>query len=96
MKQPREYLAATGDVASRVILPGELPFEFMLNALRLGEGFAPELFAARCGLPLLAAESGLRAAEVKGLIERSPQKIRPTAMGRRFLNDLVGLFRPQE
>jgi putative oxygen-independent coproporphyrinogen III oxidase len=96
MKQPREYLAATGDVPSRVIPPGELPLEFMLNALRLAEGFSPELFAARCGLPLLAAESGLRAAEAKGLIERGPQKIRPTAMGRRFLNDLVGLFLPQE
>jgi oxygen-independent coproporphyrinogen-3 oxidase len=96
VKQPREYLAATGDVPSRVIPPWELPFEFMLNAMRLAEGFSPELFAARCGLPLLVAEPGLRAAEAKGLIERSNQKIQPTAMGRRFLNDLVGLFLPQE
>ncbi|MEO8145398.1 MAG: radical SAM family heme chaperone HemW [Betaproteobacteria bacterium] len=96
MKQPREYLAATGDVPSRVIGPGELPLEFMLNALRLVEGFPAELFAARCGLPLIVAESGLKAAEEKGLIERSPKNIRPTIEGRHFLNDLVGLFLPEE
>ena len=96
MKQPREYLAATGDVPSRVIEPAELPLEFMLNALRLVEGFPAELFAARCGLSLLVVEAGLKAAEQKGLIERSAKDIRPTIKGRHFLNDLVGLFLPQE
>jgi oxygen-independent coproporphyrinogen-3 oxidase len=96
IKQPREYLAASGDAAERVIEAKELPFEFMLNALRLIDGFPVELFAARSGLPLFAAEPGLRAAEEKGLLERSPQAIRPTARGRRFLNDLLGLFLPAQ
>ena len=74
----------------------ELPFEFMLNALRLVEGFPAELFAARSGLPLSLVESGLRTAEEKGLIERNPRKIRPTDKGRHFLDDLVGLFLPSQ
>jgi oxygen-independent coproporphyrinogen-3 oxidase len=94
IKQPREYLAASGEVPQRVIDAGELPFEFMLNALRLINGFQSELFAARCGLPLSAIESGLKAAEEKGLIERDARMIRPTGQGRRFLNDLIGLFLP--
>ena len=64
-KQPREYLAGDAAVENRAIPPGELPFEFMLNALRLVEGFPAELFAARCGLPLSLIESGLRVAEEK-------------------------------
>ena len=94
VKQPREYLGATGDVEERLIEPKELPFEFMLNALRLVEGFPADLFTARCGLPLSLIESRLEAAEGKGLIERSVQRIRPTERGRDFLNDLVGLFLP--
>jgi oxygen-independent coproporphyrinogen-3 oxidase len=96
IKQPREYLAAQGEVPQRVIEARELPFEFMLNALRLIEGFPAELFAARCGLPLSAAEAGLRAAEERGLIERDPLRIRPSGKGRRFLNDLLELFLPAQ
>jgi oxygen-independent coproporphyrinogen-3 oxidase len=96
VKQPREYLAGAALVDNRRIPPGELPFEFMLNALRLVEGFPAELFAARCGLPLSRIESGLAAAAEKKLIERSAQRIRPTERGRRFLNDLVGLFLPAQ
>jgi putative oxygen-independent coproporphyrinogen III oxidase len=94
VKQPREYLAGDAAVENRPIPSGELPFEFMLNALRLVEGFPAELFAARCGLPLSLIESRLKAAEEKKLLERSAQRIRPTERGRRFLNDLVGLFLP--
>ena len=68
----------------------------MLNALRLIEGFPAELFAARCGLPLFAVEPGLKSALDKGMIERTPQAIRPTVRGRRFLNDLLGLFLPPQ
>jgi len=96
VKQPREYLQAALRGASateeRNISARELPFEFMLNAARLIEGFAPELFAARSGLPLAALEPGLRAAEQKGLLERSAVRIRPSERGRRFLNDLQQLF----
>jgi len=96
VKQPREYLASTGDAPQRVIEVKELPFEFMLNALRLIGGFPAELFAARCGLPLFVAEPGLKAAEAKGLIVRTPQSILPTEQGRRFLNDLLALFLPPQ
>jgi oxygen-independent coproporphyrinogen-3 oxidase len=95
-RQPREYLAAAGDVPERVIEAKELPFEFMLNALRLIDGFPSDLFAARCGLPLSLLESKLAAAEEKGLIVRNNRHIRPTDRGRRFLNDLVGLFLPSQ
>ena len=95
-RQPREYLAASGEVPERVIEPRELPFEFMLNALRLIDGFPSDLFAARCGLPLSLLESQLATAEEKGLIVRSNRHIRPTDRGRRFLNDLVELFLPPQ
>ncbi len=98
--QPREYLQAALRGASAVeehsVSARELPFEFMLNAARLIEGFAPELFAARSGLPLAALEPGLAAAEAKGLIERDPARIRPSERGRRFLNDLQQLFLPPQ
>ena len=95
-RQPREYMAASGDAQERVIEARELPFEFMLNALRLVEGFSVELFTARTGLSLALVQSGLTAAEEEGLIEKSPQKIQPTDKGRHFLNDLVGLFLPAQ
>jgi oxygen-independent coproporphyrinogen-3 oxidase len=95
-KPPRAYMLAAlrGDsaVEQRDVSARELPFEFMLNAARLVEGFAPELFAARTGLPAAALEPGLRAAEHKGLIERSATRIRPSERGRRFLNDLQQMF----
>src|SRR5262249_55170319 len=49
-RQPRHYLEGAQSIESKTIDPRELPFEFMLNALRLVEGFAPALFAARTGL----------------------------------------------
>jgi oxygen-independent coproporphyrinogen-3 oxidase len=94
MKQPREYLAATEMPSGRVIEAKELPFEFMLNALRLIEGFPVELFAARAGLPWSLVEARIRTAEEKKLIERNARHILATERGRRFLNDLVELFLP--
>jgi putative oxygen-independent coproporphyrinogen III oxidase len=94
VKQPREYLAGDPAVENRVVPPGELPFEFMLNALRLVEGFPAGLFADRCGLPASLLEARLETAAEKGLLQRSAGRIRPTTRGRRFLNDLVELFLP--
>ena len=96
VKQPREYLAATRDIQPRVVSAKELPFEFMLNALRLVEGFSGELLSRRTGLPQILFESGLREAEQRGFVTRELQTIRPTEQGRRFLNDLVGLFLPAQ
>jgi oxygen-independent coproporphyrinogen-3 oxidase len=73
----------------------ELPFEFMLNALRLAEGFEVGTFADRTGLPIAAAEKALARAEAKGLIVRDHLRIRPTDLGRRFLSDLLQLFLPE-
>ncbi len=97
VKQPRDYLARLavgGDVPQRAIAARELPFEFMLNALRLVEGFSPGLYSERTGLPAMTMESGLRAAEAKGLIERNEKRIKPTERGRHFLDDLQQLFLP--
>jgi len=93
-KSPREHMSAGGAVAQRTIEPRELPFEFMLNAARLVEGFAAELFPARTGLALSALEPGLRAAEGRGLVERDLRRVRPTTRGQRFLNELQQLFVP--
>ena len=70
----------------------DLPFEFMLNALRLREGFALQDFLARTGLPLTTIEPGLQEAERKGLIERDLGRVRPTERGFDFLSDLQELF----
>jgi putative oxygen-independent coproporphyrinogen III oxidase len=70
----------------------DLPFEFMLNALRLKDGFTPSQFCERTGLAMSAIEQSLQEAERKGLIERDLGRIRPTQRGFDFLNDLQGLF----
>jgi oxygen-independent coproporphyrinogen-3 oxidase len=70
----------------------ELPFEFMLNALRLTQGVPASLFAERTGLPLSAVSRCLDQAETRGLLDSDPTRIRPTALGLRFLNDLQALF----
>nr|WP_198984413.1 radical SAM family heme chaperone HemW [Herbaspirillum sp. ASV7] len=69
-----------------------LGFEFMLNALRLTEGFPPNLFAERTGMGLNQIEKQLDLAEKKGMLYRDHALIRPTDLGRRFLNDLQEIF----
>ena len=91
VKQPTAYLKGLS-IENREIPAGELPFEFMLNALRLIEGFPIVLFAERTGLPITLLEPQLRAAEEQQLIERDWQRIRPSARGRLFLNELLELF----
>lgn len=93
---PKTYIerAAAGDAVAerREVTRKELPFEFMLNALRLHEGFAVQHFTDCTGLPLAVIERPLREAEARGLIERTHTHIRPSARGRRYLNDLLELF----
>ena len=95
-KHPAAYLAArqTGEFAQerRWIGAEELPFEFMMNALRLNQGFPRHLFTERTGLPFEAAEPGLLKARQQGLIETDGDTIRPTTRGRHFLNELLMLF----
>ncbi|HCE09376.1 MAG TPA: oxygen-independent coproporphyrinogen III oxidase-like protein, partial [Oxalobacteraceae bacterium] len=71
---------------------GEMGFEFMLNALRLCDGFQVNRFAERTGLPLSTIEHTLNAAEAKGLLYRDHKIIKPTEFGQRFLNDLQQMF----
>ncbi len=71
---------------------GELPFEFMMNVLRLIDGFDPALFEARTSLPLISIESELRQAIADGLLDRSPGRIAPSLRGQRFLNELLRRF----
>jgi putative oxygen-independent coproporphyrinogen III oxidase len=72
----------------------DLPFEFMLNALRLKDGFLIPQFSERTGLPMTAIQKGLDEAERKGLLTRDTARIRPTTKGFDFLNDLQALFLP--
>jgi len=90
-KPPDAYLK--GAAARETEVPaGELPFEFMLNALRLVDGVPAALFQERTGLPFSAISRSLEQAEEKGLLERDLKRIRPTAKGRHFLNDLLQEF----
>ncbi|HEY6513426.1 MAG TPA: radical SAM family heme chaperone HemW [Burkholderiaceae bacterium] len=73
-----------------------LAFEFMLNTLRLRDGFASNLFAERTGLPLSSVEPALQQAEQRGLIERGASQVRPSARGFDFLSDLQQLFLPAD
>jgi oxygen-independent coproporphyrinogen-3 oxidase len=95
-KQPRQYMeqAESGvpvQVEQRVGVD-DLPFEFMMNALRLIEGFPMALLTERTGLPWHALRRELQVAEAQGLIERDHQRLRPTLKGQRFLNDLLQIF----
>jgi putative oxygen-independent coproporphyrinogen III oxidase len=98
VREPRLYMerALAGDAtASAEEVPrSQLPFEFMLNALRLREGFALASYVERTGLPLSGIEPALVQAEHKGLIERVGGWVRPTERGFDFLSDLQSLFLP--
>ena len=95
-KQPQQYLemveAGTPVIEEHDVTRRDVGFEFMLNALRLNDGVPVALFHERAGFPLTSVESGLRHAEAKGLLTRDHQRIAPTELGRRFLNDLQQLF----
>ena len=95
-KHPNDYLIKAGTVEAiteqRQIASAELPFEFMMNALRLNEGFDVRLFQQRTGLPSSRAERALSAAKARELIVCDAQRIAPTLLGRRFLNELLQLF----
>jgi oxygen-independent coproporphyrinogen-3 oxidase len=99
-KQPREYMqqAAAGAPVqeAHALTRKDLGFEFMMNALRLADGFEVALFAERTGMPISAVEQALQEALERGLIARDHMRIAPTTRGRRFLNDLLQLFLPDE
>ena len=95
-REPRLYMdkALEGNAVTQdtEVSRAELPFEFMLNALRLKEGFKLQDFVEKTGLPFTAVAQGLDEAERKGLIERDFVRVKPTERGFDFLNDLQSLF----
>jgi putative oxygen-independent coproporphyrinogen III oxidase len=95
-KQPREYqeqIRRAGAIGeSSFILPKDLPFEFMLNALRLNEGFTLRDYRRQTGLEMDSVEVKIAQAERRGLLTGRTGGWRPTELGRRFLNDLQASF----
>ncbi len=85
-------LAGTPIAQDEEVARAQLPFEYMLNALRLREGFALAEFSERTGLPVSAIDGRLAEAERRGLVTRTLQHVQPTPRGYDFLNDLLGLF----
>jgi len=99
VKNPRDYLAAVPAAAyvggETTLTPADAGFEFMMNALRLNDGFEMRLFAERTGLPLSVVEAPLALAQRKGWIEVTSTHIRATEQGRRYLNDVLEAFLPE-
>jgi oxygen-independent coproporphyrinogen-3 oxidase len=99
LRSPRAYLqsAATpqrigGD---ETVAAEQLPFEFMLNALRLNEGIALDEFALRTGLASRTVAATLAEGRALGWLVDDPARLQASALGRRFLNDLIALFLPE-
>ena len=97
-RHPRAYMEA-GNGPARIggdstIAATELPFEYMLNALRLIDGVPMADFASRTGLPLERIAATLADARRRGWLTDEPQRLRTTALGQRFLNDVIASFLP--
>ncbi len=96
LRSPRAYLESGGRAGSRnEVQAGELPFEFMLNALRLSEGFTAADFERTTALSANLVRPTLTDLASRGLVEAGPGRFRPTALGFRFLNDLMAAFLPE-
>lgn len=94
-RQPKAYLQGAGGadiIRSQELTPADAVIEFMMNALRLTDGFELPLFTERTGLPQTVITTPLGRAEELGLIERSPLTVRPTTKGQQYLNELLQLF----
>ncbi|MGN2252917.1 radical SAM family heme chaperone HemW [Frateuria sp. GZRe12] len=95
-RHPRTYLGAAGGPAriggSGPVAPAELPFEYMLNALRLYQGVPREAFTQRTGLPADRIAPALAQAQARGWLQDTPGRLQPSLLGQRFLNDLIELF----
>jgi len=97
-KHPEHYLRTAGSADSLVqeltVASEELPFEFMMNALRLIDGFEPGLFTERTGLPWEQVSDIVEAASNEGLMLQGADSIQASETGLRFLNDLLTRFLP--
>jgi len=93
-RHPRDYLARVDQprIDSTAIAPAELPQEFLLNALRLNQGVPTRYFAERTGLAFATIDHRWQQLATKGLVEKSPDRLAATALGLRFLNDVLAAF----
>lgn len=93
---PKDYLnsAHCQSTGIRQLEAAELPFEFLMNVLRLRDGCAAELFSQRTGLPLQQLAKARQQAEQRGLLLQDPHRLVATAQGQLFLNDLLQYFLP--
>ncbi|WP_296272347.1 radical SAM family heme chaperone HemW [Pseudomonas sp. UBA6323] len=91
---PKDYLdrSKAFQAGERILEADELPFEFLMNVLRLTDGAPAELFSQRTGLPLQQLEQARREAERQGLLQADDTRLVATAKGQLFLNDLLQLF----
>lgn len=98
LKRPKDYLdnASTEKriAGQKILTRDDAAFEFMMNALRLNNGFETEVFQQHVGLPISIIENPLQQAEEKGWISWDLKRIKPTETGRQFLNNLLELFMP--
>ncbi|MET1080408.1 MAG: radical SAM family heme chaperone HemW [Pseudomonas sp.] len=93
---PKDYLDPEKHflAGERLLEPAELPFEFLMNVLRLSDGVAAELFVQRTGLALDDLSAARREAEARGLLCADPARLVATREGQLFLNDLLQHFLP--
>lgn len=93
---PKDYLdpGKRFRAGEKCLTEEELPFEFLMNVLRLTDGVPAALFSQRTGLPPALLAAGRREAQARGLLERDPQRLAASAKGQLFLNDLLQLFLP--
>ncbi len=96
LKHPQAYLDAAATPArigsEQRLAAADLPFEFMLNALRLLEGSSLSTFEARTGLPRSALDAAFAKAQARGWLDTDGERFRASALGQQFQNDLIGLF----
>lgn len=95
-RHPQAYLSGAGTSAAvageRTLTPQDVPVEFMMNVLRLNEGVPGESYGRLTGITLHSIAPHLAAARERGLLAHDPDRLVPTELGRRFLNDLVAMF----
>ena len=100
VKQPQDYLDKAASekriAGEKKLTRDDAAFEFMMNALRLNNGFETEIFQQHAGLPISVVEKALKEAEEKNWISWDLKRIKPTNTGRRYLNNLLELFMPGE
>jgi len=98
-KQPQAFIDTAGTYkvlrSDEKISRKDIGFEFMLNALRLTDGFPTPLFYQHAGVPISHIDKALEQAQHEGLLERNIHFIKPTEKGQRYLNSLIELFLPQ-